>query len=336
MNVVSCDEPETVVTNYVHPDGSVTRKIEMRSSSESFGRSDLQVPFDSTWTIKDTIEISEKGDTSWVKMAEKLFNNVNEINLSYLADSGANKDISRKVEFETKFKWFNTEYRFSEIIDRKLPADYPVAGFLNEEERRYFYSPDYVKSAQEKGPDSLKYKSLSDSVDKKLESWVIKIFVSEWIGEFSKLTEEKGRVDLTGESLREREGELQEIVKNNIEEFDSLWSDGALLTELIGEYNALQYKTEADTAIEKVTNKVFFDFKDYSVRIAMPGKVTNTNGFIDSTEVLMWPVKSDYFLTEPYCMWAESKTPNSWAWIVSGLFLIFVFTGVILRTIKKG
>ncbi len=34
--MVSCDEPETVVTNIVHPDGSVTRKIEMRNSKNKF------------------------------------------------------------------------------------------------------------------------------------------------------------------------------------------------------------------------------------------------------------------------------------------------------------
>ena len=34
-------------------------------------------------------------------------------------------------------------------------------------------------------------------------------------------------------------------------------------------------------------------------------------------------------------MWAESKTPNAWAWIVSGFFLGFVITGVIVRVIKK-
>ena len=58
--VFSCDEPETIVTNIVHPDGSVTRKIEMRNNQNKFKLSDLQVPFDSTWIIKDTINISEK------------------------------------------------------------------------------------------------------------------------------------------------------------------------------------------------------------------------------------------------------------------------------------
>ena len=34
-------------------------------------------------------------------------------------------------------------------------------------------------------------------------------------------------------------------------------------------------------------------------------------------------------------MWAESKETNKWAWIVTGIFLLFVFAGIIFRTIKK-
>ena len=63
----------------------------------------------------------------------------------------------------------------------------------------------------------------------------------------------------------------------------------------------------------------------------MPGKLIATNGYIDSTRNLLWPVKSDFFLTDQYEMWAESKTTNMWAWIVSGLFLVFVATGIILK-----
>jgi hypothetical protein len=112
--VASCDEPETVVTNYVHSDGSITRKIEMRNLENKFELSNIQVPFDSTWTIRDSIEVSKKGDTTWIKRAEKLFRNADEINLSYKNDSSANKAIIRQAEFKKSFKWFNTEYRFSE------------------------------------------------------------------------------------------------------------------------------------------------------------------------------------------------------------------------------
>ena len=35
MLTISCNEPETVVTNIVHADGSVTRKIQMRNEGEN-------------------------------------------------------------------------------------------------------------------------------------------------------------------------------------------------------------------------------------------------------------------------------------------------------------
>jgi hypothetical protein len=67
----------------------------------------------------------------------------------------------------------------------------------------------------------------------------------------------------------------------------------------------------------------------------MPGEIIGTNGFIDSTKTLSWPVHSDFFMTEPYVMFAESKIPNRWAWIVSGIFLLFVLAGIIFRVVKK-
>ncbi|MCX6325821.1 MAG: hypothetical protein NT144_04105 [Bacteroidia bacterium] len=335
MLVVSCDEPKTVVTNLVHQDGSVTRKIEMRNIKNIFKLSGLQVPFDSTWAVNDTIEISEKGDTTWIKRAEKLFKNIDEINLTYKRDSGANKDISRHAGFKKRFKWFNTEFRFSEKIDKKLSFGYPVGDFLNNEELLYFYSPENVKHDKENSVDSLKFRALSDSVSHKTDTWGMKSLVSMWIGEFTYLTEGKAENDMSMKSLKAREDEFVNIVGADSEKFDSLWGNGIILKKFIGEDNALKFKAEVDTAIESVTRNFFVNFKDYSVRIVMPGKVIGTNGFIDSSEVLLWPVKSDYFLTEPYEMWAESKIPNRWAWIVSGLFLVFVLTGVIIRVIKK-
>jgi hypothetical protein len=333
--IASCDEPETVVTNYVHTDGSVTRKIVMRNLKNSFGKTVLQVPFDSTWTVKDSIEINGKGDTTWVKRAEKLFRSIDEINLAYRTDSGPNKDISRQAGFKKSFKWFNTEFRFFEKIDKKLSSGYLVKDILNNEELLYFYSPERLKQDKENGPDSLKFKSLSDSIKKKTDRWLIKNVTSEWIVAFSDLTEGKSGGDIKRESLKAREEEFVKIIEPNLEKFDSLWSNGFFLKKFIGEANALKFKVESDSAVEIATKNVLFTFENYSVRIVMPGKIIGTNGFIDSSNVLLWPVESDYFMTEPYEMWAESKVTNTWAWLASGLFLLFVLTGVVFRVIKK-
>jgi hypothetical protein len=333
--VVSCDEPETVVTNYVHPDGSVTRKIEIKNGKNNFKKSDFQVPLDSTWIVKDSIEINQKGDTTWIKRAVKQFKNVDEINIAYKNDSGANKSYSRNAGFRKRFKWFNSEYRFSERIEKLSAFGYPVKDYLNNEELLFFYSPESLKQEKENGADSLKYKALSDSVKNKTDKWTLKNFISEWTGEFSKLTEGKVGQDISRESLKAREAELEQIIAENDKKFDSLWANGVILKKFIGEANALRYKAEADSAMKLAESVIINDFKNYSLRIAMPGKLIGTNGFIDSSQVLQWPVKSDYFMSEPYIMWAESKIPNTWAWLVSGLFLAFVLTGVVLRVIKK-
>jgi len=334
--VASCNEPETILTNIVHTDGSVTRRIEMRNTENKFDISAMQVPFDSTWIIKDSLEVGGSVDSVWVKRAEKRFASVEEINKAYQSDSGANKDISRHAEFRKKFRWFNNEYTFLEIIDKKMKFGYPVREYLSQEELKWFYTPDNVNEEKKNGADSLKFRAFNDTVDKKLEKWYLKNIVSEWIGEFTILTGEKVTSEMTQESLKQREDEFVKIVKKNIEHFDSLWQNGTLLREFIGEANALKYKTEADSAANIATERFWVSFKPYTVRAIMPGKLTGTNGFIDSAGFLLWPVNSDFFLTEPYKMEAESKTPNRWAWIVSGLFLLFVVTGIIIKKIGKG
>jgi hypothetical protein len=335
ISIVACDEPETVVTNFVHTDGSVTRRIEMVSHQKNFKNWKSKVPFDNTWAVHDSISINQKGDSTWYKTAVKLFRNADEINLSYKADTGINKDISRQAGFTKTFKWFNTEYRFSEKIDQRLKSGYPVGDFLNKEELLSFYSPESLKAEKERGPDSLMYKALADSVKAKTDLWSTTCVVSEWISAFSKLTEGKTDSDMTARALKSREKEFVRIVNENNSRFDSLWTDGAILRQFVGEANAARYKSEADTAMDRTLKSYFFDFNDYSVRIVMPGKLIGTNGFIDSSRMLLWPVKSDYFLTVPYEMWAESKTTNSWAWILSGLFVVFVLAGTIIRIIKK-
>src|SRR5674476_165122 len=251
---VSCNDPETIVTNFVHPDGSITRKIEMRSiegdTQKRFNKSDIQVPLDSSWKIKDSCEVDEKGDTIYVRRAEKLFKNMEEINQAYSADSGSNKSIARKAEFKKSFKWFNTEFRFSERIDKRLSFGYPVKNFLNNEELLYFYSPEVLQNNNTDGPDSIKYRTLRDSVKYKTDRWTAKNMVSEWIGQFSNLTSTaKADTGMSLKNLKSREDKFVRLILKEDKGLDSLWKNGIILREFIGEQNALKYKTEADSAL---------------------------------------------------------------------------------------
>lgn len=331
----SCNEPETVLTNVVHSDGSVTRRVVMRNSKNEFGVSSLQVPIDSTWTISDSLEIGKKGDTTWVRRAEKLFRNIGEINLAYKNDSGYNRSLKRHVDFEKKFRWFNTEYRFSEKIDKKLSNGYPPDKFFTDEELLWYYSPVELHTERLEGADSTKFKALEDSIKTKEELWLVKCFISEWIVDFADLTGRSGKGKLSEDTLRVRENDFFDLIKRTESDSDSLWASGYMLRELIGDSLATIYFAEADSAINLVTEKIFGDFKDYKVRIAMPGKLTGSNGYPDSSRVVLWPVRSEFFLSEPYEMWAVSRVSHPWAWIVSALFVLFVIAGYIVKKRKE-
>jgi hypothetical protein len=329
---ISCDGPETEVTNIVHSDGSVTRKIEMRNKKKEFKPSRFRIPFDSTWTIMDTIKIGKKNDTVWIKTAEKLFRNVEEINNGYQTDIGANRQIPRSVEFRKKFKWFITEVRFSENIGKTLLYGYPIKDYLTQEELEFYYLPDSISDEKINGPDSTRFKLMNDSIKRKTESWVWSCLVSEWIEELIELTAGKSENDLPREFLKNREKDLVKLNRTKSEK-----SDSAIIIDLIGEKNYNKYKTEVDSASAIINSRfeASVSFQYYSVRIVMPGKVIGTNGYIKKNGELIWPVKSEFFITQSYQMWAVSKVVNRWAWVVSGLFALFVISGIIFRITKK-
>jgi hypothetical protein len=331
--VVSCDEPVTVVTNYIHSDGTVTRKIEMRDVKKGFDPDGLQVPFDSTWKVADSIEVNDKGDTTWVKRAEKTFDSIEEINKAYANDSGANGRMLRSASLEKSFRWFNTGYRFSERIEKIMEAGLPLSNFMNDEELKFFYSPDGLRTELQNGPDSTRYRTLDDSVNEKVDEWSILSIFNELIHEFANLTNDQASTAAIKKLEARKEGLYEWI--SAIQEFDSLWDAGIILEELIGREDAAMFRDEADSALNISINRYLINFKEYSVRTAMPGKLINTNGFADSSQLLLWPVKSDYFVTETYEMWAESKVANIWAWVVSGIFVLFVAIGLVIRAIRK-
>lgn len=335
FTAIACDEPETLVTNIINADGSVLRRIEMRNIKNDFNADKLQVPFDSTWFIKDTVEISEKGDTTWVKTAEKLFSDPEEINLLYSGDMGRDKKAVRQFLVSKSFKWFHTSYRFSEKIKSELEYGFPLEDYLNKEELDFFYYPESLSQERLNGPDSLNYKALSDTIDKKTERWLFHSLISEWIGRFGQLVGNDG-ADRVSDELRSKEKEILELYDQNSQNFDSLVESGVLLKKVLGEESAAKYKTESDSAFKMVSDGFWLNFSGYSVQAKMPGKLTGTNGFPNNNKALLWPVRGEFFLTQDYEMWAESNVQNVWAWIVTAIFVIFVCTGLVFGKMKKG
>ena len=330
MTVISCEGPETTVTNLVRRDGSVMRKAELQYSKDELSLDDFRVPVDSTWKLHDSISITDKGDTTWFLLAEKLFKSVDEINKAYLADTGKNSVVPRSASHQLSFKWFTTGWRFAEKCGKSLTHGYPAENFLTPEEIEFRKLPSVIREELLAGPDSLRYKSLNDSLDSHTEIWLIRSFVSEWIGDVSSLCASSGKDTLVAGTLRAHAAKFDE---------SALADDGFDNTcaEILGDSIFQKVKPDLDSAM-KISEKKFdrsLSFKSYTMKTVLPLKVMASNGYAMPGGEITWPVNGDLFLTDDYIMWAETREVNYWAIFLTTLVLVTVPLEIRKHTRKR-
>lgn len=347
--LLSCDY-ETHVVNIVHEDGSVKRVVTVKNSKEEFDFERFRVPVDSTWTIEIKPEINEENDTSgWIMHAEKEFAKVDEINLDYGKNVGQNDKPQRSASFNKKFRWFNTLYQFSERVERVLDVDCSLDDFLTEEEMKFVYVPQSIKDELTKSEDSIQFKQLFDSIEHKSEEWMWTSLFRKWMDIFYNHFGHKDEMLISREEMMDMEHEVVRLLMDDTEnESDTLTKkedisdEERLYVYLFGQEFYDKHKAELDstiTIIEELSGPSFV-WNAYDLEMRMPGQITSTNGFVHTTndpvtvDQILWHVSGDFFLTEPYVMWAESKVSNYWAWVISGLFVVFVVTGLVLRKKK--
>ena len=319
LSIISCEGPETTVTNIVGRNGSVLRKAEMSYTGGKLTLTDFNVPVDSSWNLADSMAISEKGDTTWFLFAEKLFVSADAINEAYLADTGKNSSVTRTAIFRRKFKWFTTTWYFAEKCDRSLLHGYPVTDYLSPAEFSFMNLPEKISDELVAGPDSLEYRSLIDSIQQHTEQWIMRSLISEIIEDAGALCESSGKDSLTTEILRSHEPDFYRLAAEDADV-------EKIATTVLGENLYEKFKPEIDSALSVTDIK--FDrswmFEDYTMQIVMPADLKSTNGYSMSDGTLAWPVTGNHFLTEDYIMYAESRNINYWAVIVTLLFPVLV------------
>lgn len=320
-----CGRPDMLVVNKINKDGSIDRKLIMTYDEDDFDLDKMQVPVDSTWILTRTLEVSEKGDTIWTLQAEKQFKSVADLNMSYDNYKGSNKHLSRRADFSRKFRWFNTVYYYSENVEKILEA-YPPEDFLDEEYLHLFYMPEKIFNDYRYGEDSTRYKALYDTLEEKKDEWLGRCLVRGAIIELDSIMKESVDKSIEIELIARNEEELANLLEDD---FDL---DIAIDT-IFGEGYYKKHQVLIDSSISRLEDKLTLamDVKTYLLQVKMPGELVGTNGYIDTEGSIIWEVNSDVVFTKDYSMWAKSTVSNLWAWIVSGLFVIFVLLVVFIR-----
>jgi hypothetical protein len=330
MMVISCEGPETTVTNFVRGDGSVLRKAELKNATNELNLRDFSVPVDSTWKLRDSINISDKGDTTWFLLAEKLFKSADEINEAYLSDTGKNSNVKRIATFQQRFKWFTSELRYTEKCSKSFSHGYPAGNFLTPEEVEFSKLPLSIRKEKLAGADSLKYSVLADSLDAHTERWMLSSLILEWISDACALSTESGKDTVFSDILRSHELDFNLYTLTD-ENFYST------CVAILGDSIFQKYKPELDSTMTIAEEKFdrSFSFTKYTMKTVMPSKVKATNGYTMPGGEIAWPVNGDLFLTDDYVMWAESGEVNYWAIFLTALVLVTVPLEIRKHTRKR-
>jgi hypothetical protein len=321
-----CNEPETIVTNIVHDDGSVTRRVEIRNTEDVFDAEFYRVPVDSSWSISRSVEVSEEKDTTWIMVAEKLFTNIEEINSDYAGADGVNYSLERTASFRKMFRWFNTHFVFTERVERFVPDGMPLASFIGSEEMEFIRLPGSVADELMAGPDSLKYREVSERTDSLINIWMEQSLIRSWMANCTSLLVNGGADSSVIKEFNSRESEI-------LEKYSFDWDADSLIGIVFREEIEAGYKPLLDSALSNLEDRIeaWWEGQVYTVQTRMPGTLTGGNGFFTQTGEVAWPVKPVLYLFDDYEMRAESQVPNRWVWVVSGLFVIIVLAGSIYR-----
>lgn len=339
----SCGDNETHVINIIHEDGSVTRKVTVRTTNkEDLEHERYRVPIDSTWQIDITFDLNENDDTVWLLAADKHFNSVEEINEAYRKDKGSNRDLKRSADFSKSFRWFTTSFRFTETIEQVLTVNCPLSDFLTEEELKFAYLPGKVRTDLRNGPDSIKIREMEELIEFKSEQWLWTCEFRQWTEVFYDLFGDDQDLNITREEMMDNVSQFVDLLMENDNEEEENDVDSIFIS-VVGKDFFMAFETEIDSAASVVDeiDKPFWSANKYDMEIRMPGKIIASNGYAETDPEsengggILWTVKGDYFLAETYEMWAESKVNNYYAWIITGLFIVFVTSGLILYRRKE-
>ncbi|MDT8400634.1 MAG: hypothetical protein RQ743_02975 [Bacteroidales bacterium] len=329
--MASCDRPDALVINIIREDGSVSRKIILTHSKNEFDLDDCQVPVDSTWNITRKYDVSEKGDTTYTLTATRDFNSVEELNRMYDSYGGANEGMSRRADFKKKFRWFNTHYHFNEYVGRAIEG-IPPHEFFNAEELNYFYMPDKLVEIALEGSDSSQIReTILEPLEEKTEQWIGRSLARAFVNKIIDTVSTNPEIKIDTGRLHFKEDEITaSILFEEMEEQEFV--DSLLGPGLYEAHSALN-----DTLISELEDEfsLALNTDSYLIQTIMPGELVATNGYIDEDGNVVWEVKGEVLLSDDYNMWAESKERNTWAWILTGLFLLFVISGLITRTFRR-
>jgi hypothetical protein len=312
----ACLEIET--TTEIRQDGSLSRTIVFAGDSSELPRFLRVLGIDSSWTLENKPPEGKK----WTVVATRTFPSVDEMARVLAGSRGKTVQITPRLE--KKFRWFFTQYRYSETWGRITLID---------EVQLSDYLPD--KETGKSRGDSLADKELGD----RFMQWDARNSFEGYYKAFLGGVTALGDPALSPALVESKKEELFEATfkRSGFREADVVKFRGTF--ENVLGTPAVQRAFAANrTGIEAVEQMLQFqddvDGPVYKVNVLLPGIITSTNATSVEGNRVSWKDYITYCLFGDYGMWVESSVVNWWAIVLSAAVLVFIVVMTVVGLLR--
>jgi hypothetical protein len=349
--LASCGTDYTISTR-IYADGSCERIMTAKLDSTDYeGKNPFFIPIDSSWTQ----EVSYSPDTAEDKTiatvtVHKKFASVAKMNDEYHRNK-ADERPNLLISLKRKFRWFYSIYHYEETYLKHFPFHhFDIKEYYSPEELEVIIY-DKADSVLMAGMDSLEIKAYEKELIESEERYFYDNTFEEFYLELTRLDSIAKSGHLTSLGFNNFKDTLKEALvgrfdKNKVKQDNEVTKDTTAAQILA--FLDSHFSTRTFTGLMEVDSLAFTKFDEafsidleanqtdsYQHEITLPGMLLETNAqqILEGTPV--WDFTLSAYFYSDFTMWAESRKPNNWAFIVTGILVLLMLVFAVFHIRKR-
>lgn len=247
------------------------------------------------------------------------------------------KNIESKGELTKSFKWFYTDYTYTETY--ATVADnfaVPPTQYMTEEEAAYWFAGE---SDITKGMKGNEVKIMLDNVEGKVNKW----FFHNYIYDISEIiVNNYDSVDNAPLSKEEFVEQRDSLIKYSLDKIYDMWGKEDFVQVILNDYfhsEAYSDMLNKETINKQVENLlsqkyIYASMMEIDYALALPGEMTNVYNGTLTDGMAHYNLSIEHMIMHDYVIKATSRTKNLWAYGVTILILCIAIGSYIYRRKK--
>lgn len=375
MIASSCVNKQISMQTYIEEDGTCTRTFDISISKNKKANQDsilisetpidffvdsATMSFDDSWTktwypkgsnqsnsfpisVKEqkqiAAELKKKGlntnplDTVVAHIQQKFASVEDMCQKSPLRFNG--KHIKVKGELKKSFKWFYTDYTYTETYS-SIADEFvvPPTKYMTEEEAEFWF----LGKSNTQGMKGNEIKLMLDKIEILVDKWFVHNYIYDVYGVIVNHYDMLQNAPMTKEDFIAKR---DSFVMYSVENAQSIWNenDGNKLWNDFfhsDSYSKLQYQSPVMEEIEQILMSKYYvlTYSSIDYTLFMPGgTIESHNGMITNGE-LHYPLSLEHLIPHDYVITATSSEKNNWAFIVTFIVICIAISSFVYKRKK--